>query len=264
MNTATRQESNALAIAPSTQFDLSPKTFDQALVFADYLADSDMVPKDFKGKPGNCLIAMQWGMELGMKPLQAIQSIAVINGRPSMWGDALLALVRSSPLCEYVQEGWDAQGTAVVRAKRRGEDEQVRTFSDADAKLAGLLGKQGPWTTGPKRMKQLRARAFALRDVFTDVLRGMAMAEEVADYTETPGGPKSIDPTTGEIAHVALPPYTDEAFAANLPKWRGLIETKKRTPGEIIFMVSSKATLTAEQIAMIEATVVDSNTIESE
>jgi hypothetical protein len=240
MNTATKSESHALTVQSTQQFDLSPKTFEQALVFADYLADSDMVPKDFKGKPGNCLIAMQWGMELGMKPLQAIQSIAVINGRPSMWGDALL------------------------RAKRRGEDEQVRTFSDADAKLAGLLGKQGPWTTGPKRMKQLRARAFALRDVFTDVLRGMAMAEEVADYTETPGGPKSIDPTTGEIAHVALPPYTDEAFAANLPKWRGLIETKKRTPGEIIFMVSSKATLTAEQIAMIEATVVDSNTIEAE
>ena len=104
-----------------TQFDLSPQTFEQALTFAQYLADSDMVPKDFKGKPANCLIGMQWGMELGMKPLQAIQNIAVINGRPNLWGDAMLALVRSSPLCEYVTEDWQPDGTAFCKAKRRGE-----------------------------------------------------------------------------------------------------------------------------------------------
>ena len=48
------------------------QTFDQALTFSQYLADSDLVPKDFKGRPGNCLIAMQWGAELGLKPLQAL------------------------------------------------------------------------------------------------------------------------------------------------------------------------------------------------
>ena len=177
--------SNELSTQNKT-FDLSPQTFDQALTFANYLADSDMVPKDFKGKPGNCLIAMQWGMEVGLKPLQALQNIAVINGRPSLWGDALIAIVRSSPLCEYVQEEMKPDGTAICRAKRRGESEQTRTFSDADAKTAGLSGKQGPWMTSPKRMKQLRARAFALRDVFPDVLKGMPMAEEVMDIPQEP------------------------------------------------------------------------------
>ena len=265
MNTSTKQESNALTVSPPVQFDLSPKTFEQALVFADYLAESDMVPKDFKGKPGNCLIAMQWGMELGMKPLQAIQNIAVINGRPAMWGDSLLAIVRSSPLCQYVLEDWDANGTAVVRAKRRGEPEQIRTFSNEDAKLAGLLGKQGPWITNPKRMKQLRARAFALRDVFADVLRGMSMAEDVGDYPneiKDMGNVQQVNQETGEITKI-LPLYSDEQFAKNLQAWRGLIEAGKRTPGEIILMVSSKATLSAEQIAMIEATVTDSNTIDA-
>lgn len=197
MNTTTRTESMALAVKPAQAFDLSPQTFEQALTFADYLAESDMVPKDFKGKPGNCLIAMQWGNELGMKAIQAIQNIAVINGRPALWGDAVIALVRSSPLCEYVQEE-DNGETATCRVKRRGEPEQVRTFSMADAKQAGLLGKQGPWTQYPKRMRQMRARAFALRDVFPDVLRGMPVAEEVMDTPRDMGAAEEVSLWTPE------------------------------------------------------------------
>ena len=164
-------------------FSLAPRNLDEAFRLADMLADSDLVPKDYKGKPGNCMVAMQWGAEIGLKPLQAMQNIAVINGRPSLWGDAVIALVRGSPLCEYVLESDDGK-TATCRVKRRGEPEQIRTFSVDDAKTAGLSGKQGPWSTNPKRMRQMRARAFALRDVFPDVLKGMPIAEELMDYTE--------------------------------------------------------------------------------
>lgn len=197
MNTTTRTESMALATKPAQAFDLSPQNFDQALAFANYLADSDMVPKDFKGKPGNCLIAMQWGNELGMKAIQAIQNIAVINGRPALWGDAVIALVRSSPACEYVQESDDGH-TATCKVKRRGEPEQYRTFGMDDAKTAGLLGKQGPWTQYPKRMRQMRARAFALRDAFPDVLRGMPVAEEVMDIPKDMGTAEVVSPWTPE------------------------------------------------------------------
>lgn len=255
--------SKDLTTQPKAAFDLSPQTFEQALTFSDYLAESDMVPKDFKGKPGNCLIAMQWGSELGLKPLQALQNIAVINGRPALWGDAVIAIVRGSPLCEYVIEELDAQGSAVCRVKRRGEQEQVRTFSDMDAKTAGLLGKQGPWTTNPKRMKQMRARSFALRDVFPDVLKGIAIAEEAQDIGDYVAAEKAIDPATGEISPKTLPVYSDADFEKNLPAWRKLIESGKKTAGEVIFTVSSKATLTEEQVALINATVVN-NTLEAE
>ena len=177
--------SNALT-TKTTTFDLSPQTFDQALTFSQYLADSDMVPKDYKGKPGNCLIAMQWGAEVGLKPLQALQNLAVINGRPALWGDSVIAIVRGSPLCEYVIETDDGQ-TATCKVKRRGEPEQIRTFSMVDARAAGLAGRQGPWTQFPKRMRQMRARAFALRDVFPDVLRGLPVAEEVMDLPKDMG-----------------------------------------------------------------------------
>lgn len=97
-----------------------------------------------------------------------------------MWGDAVIALARSSPVCEYIIET-QTDFVATCRVKRRGEPEQERSFSKDDAKAAGLLGKQGPWSQYPKRMMQMRARAFAIRDVFPDVLRGLAVAEEVMD-----------------------------------------------------------------------------------
>ncbi|TAM07222.1 MAG: hypothetical protein EPN70_03350 [Paraburkholderia sp.] len=182
------------AITTTGSFDLSPRSLEEALRFADYLADSDLVPKDFKGKPGNVLVAMQWGAELGLKPMQSLQNIAVINGRPALWGDAVLALVLASPACEYIEE-WEESGTAYCKAKRRGKPEDIQTFSDEDAKKAGLIGKQGPWSQYPKRMKKMRARAFTLRDNFADVLKGIPIAEDIMD----------IEPVERDITPRATP-----------------------------------------------------------
>ncbi|MCB1048850.1 MAG: hypothetical protein KDC10_16785, partial [Calditrichaeota bacterium] len=83
---------------------LAPRTLEEAMKFAGMLAESEIIPKDFIHKPGNVLVAIQWGMELGLQPMQAMQNIAVINGRPALWGDAVIAIVRASPLCEYIKE----------------------------------------------------------------------------------------------------------------------------------------------------------------
>jgi len=147
---------------------------------------SEFAPKDFKGKPESCLLAIQHGSEVGLSPMQSLQSIAVINGRPTIWGDAALALVQSSPVCEYVREYIEGDGdamTAVCEAKRRGYPAPtVSRFSMADAKRAGLAGKSGPWSQYPGRMLALRARGFALRNAFADALRGLITAEEAQDY----------------------------------------------------------------------------------
>lgn len=173
--------SNITALqAGKPQFSLTPQSLNEALQFADILSKSNMVPKDYQGNPANCIIAMQWGMEIGLQPLQAMQNIAVINGRPAIWGDAMLAIVRGSGLLERIAEDpTDAGCTCTV--KRKGEPEVVRTFTLEDAKRAGLAGKPDPWQQHPKRMMQMRARAFALRDVFPDVLRGVHIAEIAQD-----------------------------------------------------------------------------------
>lgn len=165
---------------------LSLQSFDDAFRFAKMVAASDFAPKDFKGKPESCLLAIQHGSEVGLSPMQSLQSIAVINGRPTIWGDAALALVAASPVCEFVYENVEGDGdqmVALCEAKRRGYPKStVVRFSVADAKKAGLWGKSGPWTQYPRRMLQLRARGFALRDAFPDVLKGLVTAEEAQDY----------------------------------------------------------------------------------
>lgn len=176
---------NQLAIKQENRLTLTPTNMAEALQFADMLAKSDIVPKDYQGKPGNVIVAIQWGMELGLQPLQAMQNIAVINGRPSLWGDGMLALVMSCPDCEDISESFDPETiTATCTVKRRGKAPVVRTFSLEDAKRAGLAGKQGPWQQYRDRMIQMRARGFALRDSFADVLRGMYMAEEARDLPQ--------------------------------------------------------------------------------
>ena len=248
MNAVTTTENTALA-QRGMGFDLSPQTFEQAMKFSQMLAESDLVPKDFKGKPGNCLIAMQWGSELGLKPLQALSNIAVVNGRAALWGDAVIALVRSSPMCEYVHESDDGH-TATCRSKRKGEKEHVTTFSMDDAKQAGLAGKQGPWTQYPKRMRQMRARAFNLRDVFPDVLRGMPVAEEVQDMpTERHMG--EVERVEAAKAEPAMFPI--ERFELNLPKWRAAIAGGKATADSVIAKACTIGTLTPEQEAAIRA-----------
>ena len=167
------------ALVQNTGF-LTPTNLQEAMQIADLLANSEIVPKDYQKKPGNILVAMQWGAEIGLQPLQAMQNIAVINGRPSLWGDAVLALVRSSGLLEQFEETQtDDVATCIV--KRKGHKAVTKTFSKEDAKRAGLLSKAGPWSQYPRRMMQMRARGYALRDEFTDILKGFGVAEEERD-----------------------------------------------------------------------------------
>lgn len=183
MNDLTKVEDRAAPQSHPSMGILTPANLGEAMKMAEILADSSIVPKDFMGKPGNVLVAIQWGAELGLAPLQAMQSIAVINGRPSIWGDAMLGLVQGSGLLEYILEEITDDGqVATCTIRRRGQSHPVvRQFTMDEAKKAGLAGKAGPWQQYPRRMLQMRARGFALRDAFADVLRGVAIAEEVRD-----------------------------------------------------------------------------------
>ena len=233
-------------------FSLAPKDLDEAMRFADMLASASIVPKDYIGKPGNVLVALQWGMELGLQPMQAMQSIAVINGRPSLWGDAMLALVKAHPAFEWIKEECDG-AVATCTIKRRGEPEVVQSFSLEEAKRAGLTGKQGPWTQYPKRMLQMRARGFALRDAFPDALRGVVSAEEARDTpTERDMGAAEVV-SSRPAAPAALPDYSQSAFADNLPKWSAAIQGGKLTADEVITRASTKGALSEAQKAAIRA-----------
>ena len=199
---------------------LALDTFEDAFRFSKLVATSDFAPKDFRGKPESCLLAIQHGAELGLSPMQSLQSIAVVNGRPSVYGDTALAVCKGSPVCEWVRETIEGEGehmVAVCQAKRRGDAQPVESrFGVAEAKKAGLWGKGGPWTQYPRRMLQMRARGFALRYAFPDVLRGLVTAEEAADYTHVETEPVRVTQPT--------PPVADDAA---MQKARSAIDLAK-------------------------------------
>ncbi|KXV71309.1 hypothetical protein AD952_09725 [Acetobacter cerevisiae] len=190
---------------------LQPSNFQELVGFAKMAAGSDLMPKDYKGKPENIMIAVQMGSELGLAPMQAIQNIAVINGRPSIWGDAMLGLVRSSGKCASVREYFEGEGDnfkAVCITKRVDGDEITSEFSVADAKKADLFGKQGPWRQYLRRMLQMRARGFALRDGYPDVLKGLISGEEAQDIPpqtiDVTPQPQRAEHTRAPVDHIAL------------------------------------------------------------
>ena len=195
---------------------LSLSTMADALAFSTMVSKTEFAPKDFRGKPEACLLAIQHGSEIGLSPMQSLQSIAVVNGRPTIYGDAALAVCQSSVVCEYVTESVDGEGDRMVAtcsAQRRGYPAPITsTFSVADAKAAGLWGKQGPWSQYPKRMLAMRARGFALRNAFADVLRGLVTAEEAQDYQVT-----GIEVVPSRPAPAPAPSVTVAALPAPTP-----------------------------------------------
>jgi hypothetical protein len=236
-------DSTALATQPQNQISFAPRNLQEAFQFADMVLESGMAPKAyieiFKGKTGEALkeacqqarsavvVALQLGIELGFAPMQSLQCIANINGNPSVWGDAALALVMSSGLLEKIEEDdfetIKANKKAVCVVKRKGDPvEKKITFTYEDAKAAGILDR-GVWKTYPYRMCLMRARGFALRDKFPDVLKGLKLAEEVMDYDVIDATPPQPKP----VGQIKVPTVTAETTIAEV-----VLADKKPAPTE--------------------------------
>lgn len=171
--------------------------FEDAKKIATLMVESGIIPSfHYKAKNpvASVLICLQKGLEVGLSPTQAVQDIANIGGRPVVWGDAALGLCKVSPHYEYCKEEFDEKTqTAICTIKRDGEEAVIKKFSMEDAKIAGLLHKD-IWKQYPKRMLQMRARGFALRDCFPDVLKGLHLTEEYVGMREV-----EINPITNTV-----------------------------------------------------------------
>lgn len=206
-NPSQETKAKALVLVGSEVRPLIMTDMDTGWRMATAFALSRMLPKSYysdgqEAAPAKAFAAMQLGAEVGLPPMQSIQSIAVVNGLATIWGDTQKALVERSGEAEYIRESYEggelygADGKlnpnfkAVCETKRKGRDAVREEFSQADAQRAGLWGKSGPWTTHPKRMMRYKVRAFALRDVYPDVLKGLTHSAE-----EMEGEPVMTDVT---------------------------------------------------------------------
>jgi hypothetical protein len=236
--------SNVVTIEPKPPLEagskpaaIVPTNFESAYRLANAVCAAGMAPKGLE-KPEQALVAILHGLEIGLTPMTALQRIAVVNGRPTIWGDGAISLVRGSNACEWIRERIAGDGEsmkAICEAKRRGESEPIiGEFSVADAKKAGLWNKSGPWQQYPKRMLQMRARAFCLRDGFADVLGGLYLREEIEDNrgeqvrdgqpSASRHAPPPPPPPVAEIEHkpaAEMPAVVQEVEAASIEKELG-------------------------------------------
>lgn len=211
---------------------IAPATLDEAWRLAQNLSRSGLVPKAYQGKPSDVLVAVLMGAEVGLSPTTALQSIAVVNGRPGLYGDGLLAVVTAAPSFAGRDAYLEVESVtgapllrvdaltaddlkrdttrAVAEFRRRGHaDPFVATFSIADAKRAGLWTKEGPWQTYPQRMLLWRAIDFAARAAFPDVLKGIRSALELADLPVDPDPAPAPAPPV--VRRRSAPPVEDDS-----------------------------------------------------
>lgn len=249
-----------------------PQDFEGAWRIATAVVKAGMAPRGLESAE-KAMVAILHGMEVGFTPMASLQSIAVINSRATIWGDGALGLVQASGLMESHKEWFEGEGDnrkALCRVKRRNDPEvKLGEFSVADAKKAKLWGKQGPWTEYPDRMLKMRARAFALRDGFSDVLKGLGIAEEVQDTPSREAAAVALTPPSpprppSPQAQIAAPvtvdaevvddaePFDLETFLTELDAAMATGKTEDQVI-EIWDGFDVEATLTGDDAAMQRA-----------
>ena len=241
-----------------------PKDIDGAWRLATIFAEAGTAPKSYANDKNKIMVGIMHGLEVGLTPLVALQSIAVINQVPTIWGDGLLALVQSSGLLHDISETVETDGegniTAAVCTAIRPDRPTpiVGRFSMQDAITAELTNKPGPWKQYPRRMLQMRARAFCLRDGFPDVLKGLSVAEEMRDVETLEQGADGVHravPSRAEFAEaVKESGLTDEQAAEgnaelddNFANTMGAAEAEQATTAQESPAQSTESATTAQE-----------------
>jgi hypothetical protein len=157
--------------------------------------------------PAEVMAAIAYGHELGLGPMQSLQSLDVIQGKPTLKPETMRALIRAAGHSLVRVEATNEQVT--FRGKRRDTgDEETVTYTIEDARALGLAGKDN-WRKQPRAMLTARATSEIARSLFSDVIMG-------AGYTpEEMGDDPPSEPTGASEAAGAgdVPPGAPEAKA---------------------------------------------------
>lgn len=199
------------------------KTMADVWTIAQMYHNAGMVPTGVKNA-AQLMIILTAGAELGFGPTWALRNVASFNGQAMVHSDGPISLVMRSGQLEWQKSGYEGKGdslTAWFEVKRKGVIEPVkRTFSADDAKTAGLWGKN-IWKSYPTRMLMMRARAYALRDLFADVLGGIGILEEhqgevIVEPEEVTTGSQGL---LNALTKPALPEAAEEPMPEAQESW---------------------------------------------
>ena len=170
--------------------------FSTMMDMAEVLVKGGFLPQSIQNAQAAVSIILL-GRELNIPPWQAINSINVINRRPTISPQLMLALIERSGRLDDIKIDSDA-AKCTVMMKRKGRSPHTETFTMTDAQAMQLAGKDN-WKKQPAVMLKWRAVAACARVVFPDVLMGLYTPEEInPDVT--------VDMETGEIIESPMPP----------------------------------------------------------
>ena len=181
--------SNSLTTTTNEGVFTGIQQFENAQRIAKALASSQLVPKEFQGQQGlaNVLVAMEISGRMGLSPLQVMQNLHVIHGRPSWSSQFIIATIngcgRFTPLDYNITgEGDGMACQAVATEIATGKELKGPTVSIAMAKKEGWYSKTGSkWQSFPELMLRYRAAAFWGRVYVPEYLVGMKTQEEVIE-----------------------------------------------------------------------------------
>lgn len=160
---------------------------DQAMRISELLAASTHVNVADRGKPANIFLKIMWGAELGLGPAQSLSVISVVNGRPTLEGQLLLALARGAGhKVSFPRE--DAEGVTCRIVRKDDPEPHEATFTMADARIANLAGKDN-WKSYSKDMMQWRAVARAVKKACPEVALGFHVEGEIEPEEEPTPAP---------------------------------------------------------------------------
>ncbi len=200
-----------------------PASFESALRMANCLASSTVVPKEYQGNQGNCMIAIEMASRINTSPMMVMQNLYVVNGRPAWSSQWIIAMINSSR--RYKTElqfefgraaedgGLSCQAWAEDYSGHKVVGPKI-TMNMANAE--GWVNKNGSkWRTMPDVMIQYRAASFFGRMNCPDMIMGIYSADEAAEMVEIPSDGFALiaDPETGEVKEIEPPkdePITQE------------------------------------------------------
>lgn len=224
---------------PIKNGQLVPQDAAGLFYLAGMMSKTSMVPEQYRHDPASTFVAIQLGMEVGLRPMQALQNIAVIKGKPTIYADGITGLLHGSGKCDEIREWFEIGGekkidtsdldrditkwpdnlkavSVIVRRKPDGHKgiEYRGTFSVADAKRMGTWNSKDVWKKHPARMLMWRARTYAARDGFSDVLKGLGVFEEVIDYDA------DLEPQNGHygVPEEVVKPVEGKVVDAEIPE----------------------------------------------
>lgn len=171
---------------------------------ATKIAGTEFVPAGLAGKPAAVAAAILYGREVGLGPMQSLQSISVIKGKPTLSAEAMRAMVLADGHSIRFVEMTNTR--CVVEGRRRGDDEPTRVaFSMDDAKRMGLSGQQ-QYQKMPRQMLAARATTELCRLVFADVIGGLLGDVEADDLEPAVPAPAVEIATVKRTARRAAKP----------------------------------------------------------